>query len=374
MFKVLDKEVVTKTVTRAVASFSAFLLAAMILMICTGCGLTARSLNTLQQTLPATPFSSPKSYSPVQTLRLSPDEKYLIQGQHITAKEGETFSGDILQIWNIEKKKHVLINRQRAGVNLAATFTPDCKYVISCGNSGVSKFCLQDETTQVVTLEEPKHISPDGTLVACNVNDSWVIRAIDSPKEEIVLPQEVDRFLAFSYDKKHIATSLKKDSNAGSGTAIAIWELEGENGPTFMYKISVPNFYASAERTRFSPNGKFVAFPSRQGGYVGIWDVGTGKLHQELGTHDGSIRVLEFSPDSKMLAVGTQEANGKHGRIYIWDVITGTSKEINENQAKGVTAVCFTANGDAIFFGNSSGDVKYRNIKIDKSALSLLSR
>lgn len=345
----------------------------MILTFCTACGLTARSLNSLNKSLPATPFSSPKTYSPVQTLRLSPDGKYLIQGQHVTAKEGETFSGDILHIWNVEKKKHTLVTRQRVGANLAATFTPDSSYVISCGSAGVSKYGLHDETTQVVTLEEPKYLSHDGTLVACNVNDKWLIRPTDSRKGELTLPEEVDRFLAFSHDKKHIATTIKKEGNSGS--VVAIWELARDAEPTILHKISTPSFFGTTERTRFSPDGQFVAFPSRQGGYIGIWDVESGKPHKELGVHDGSIRTLEFSPDGSKLAVGTQEASGKHGKIYIWDVVSGTlSPEIDETQAKGVTALCFTPDGNAVFAGNSSGEVKRHNINSRESGFSLLSR
>jgi len=337
-----------------------------------------RSLGTINKSLPISPLPIPKAYSPVQTLVLSPDEKYRLQGQHIAAKEGETISGDILQIWNIENRKHVLVSTQQAGANLVATFSPDSRYVIACGNAGVIRVQLSNETVEVIPLEEPKCLSDDGSLVACLTSTGWQVHSVDTQREMIDLPDNVDRFLAFSPDKNHIATTIKNGSTPGAGSTVAIWSLENldENGTSSLVReITIPSYFPSAEKTRFSPNGRFLAMPSRQGGYIGIWDVATGKLHKELGVHDGSIRTLEFSHDSKILAVGTQEASGKHGKIYVWDVLSGkmVRSEINENQAKGVTALCFTHDNETIFFGNTSGDVKREHVKKNGPIISFLS-
>ena len=380
MFDVTDKETVIIAITRKFVIPYVIIALLLSLAFCTGCGLTAHSLGAINRSLPISPLPNAKGYSPIQTLVLSPDEKYLIQGQHITAKEGESVSGDILQIWNIEKKKHVLVSRQRAGANLAATFSPDSKYVLACGNVGVVQIQLNNETVEVIPLEEPKYISDDGSLVACLTNEGWQIRSVDTQNHLLALPQNVDRFLAFSPDNKSIATTIKKENTPGGGSTVALWlleDLDENDAPTPACEISVPRYFPSAETTRFSPKGRFLALPSRQGGYVGIWDVQNGKMHKELGVHDGSIRTLEFSHNGKILAVGTQEAGGKYGKIYLWDVYTGTLTEreiINENQAKGVTALCFASDNETIFIGNTSGDVKSENIKRRDSLFSSKSR
>jgi WD40 repeat protein len=308
---------------------------------------------------------------------LAPDEKYLIQGQHITAKDGESLSGDILQIWNIEKKKHILVGRQRAGSNLATTFSPDSQYVIACGSTGIIRVRVGDENVEVIPLEEPKHISGDGSLVACLTNEGWQVRSVDTQSKVLELPENVDRFLAFSPNNQYVATTIKKENTPEGGSTVGVWPLqEQENNETLTpsCEISVPSHFPSAERTRFSPNGRLLALPSRQGGYVGVWDVQNGKMYKELGVHDGSIRTLEFSRDGKLLAVGTQEAGGKYGKVYVWDVISGTKNEFDDKQAKGVTALCFTSDNETIFFGNSSGDIKQVNIKVNNSMFSFMSR
>ena len=380
MFDVPDKETVVLAITRTFVLTYTMAMLLFALVFCTGCGLVSHSLGRINRSLPISPLPNAKSYSPVQTLVISPDAKYLIQGQHITEKEGESFSGDILQIWNIEKKKHTLIGRHRAGTHLAATFSPDSKYVLACANAGIIRIQMSDDTVEVIPLEEPKYLSDDGSLVACLLNDGWVVQTVDTQSQVLALPQNVDRFLAFSRDNKLMATTIKKRNTPGGGSIVALWSLDeqGEmDAPTPICEIPVPSYFPSAEKTRFSPNSRFLALPSRQGGYVGIWDIQTGKMHKELGVHDGSIRTLEFSPDGKILAVGTQEASGKYGKIYLWEVFSGKLIEreiINENQAKGVTALGFASDNETIFFGNSSGDVKSEKIKKSDSVFSFKSR
>ncbi|MCL2622830.1 MAG: hypothetical protein FWD31_04100 [Planctomycetaceae bacterium] len=363
--------------TQTMALFYVIVVLSAFLLLSSGCGLATHSLGKINKNLPLSPI--PKKYSPIQTLVLSPDEKYLIQGQHVTAKEGDSFSGDIFQIWNIEKKKHVLVSRQRANANLAATFSPDGKYVIACGNAGVIRLQVSNETVELVPLEEPKCLSDDGTLVACLINTEWQILSVDAQEDPLILPENVDRFLAFSPDNKYIATTIKKGNLSGSGATVAVWSLrewEEQSEPSLIREISVPNHFPSMEKTRFSPNGRYLALPSRQGGFIGVWDMISGKMHKELGVHDGSIRTLEFSNDSRILAVGTQEASGKYGKVYIWDVISGTMmrEPINERQAKGVTALCFASDNETIFIGNSSGEVKSKSIKNNDSIFSFLSQ
>ena len=376
----LDKETPKKSLSRSIALFYAIVVILLPVIFCTGCGLASYSLRSINKSLPISPLPVSKGYSPVQTLVLSQDGKYLIQGQHITAKEGESFSGDILQVWNIEQKKHALVSRQRVSANMSATFSSDSSYVIACGSAGVNRIKMSDDTVEVVPLEEPQYLSDDGSLVACLTNDGWQVQPVDTPSEMIVLPENVDRFLAFSPDKKCVATTVAKGSTPGTGSTVAIWSLENESeettAPVLVREIAIPSYFPSAEKTRFSPSGRYLALPSRQGGYVGIWDVGTGKMHKELGVHDGSIRTLEFSHDGKILAVGTQDASEKYGKIYLWNAGTGElmREPIKENQAKGVTALCFTADNETIFIGNSSGEIKSKNIKRRDSVLPFLSQ
>jgi WD40 repeat protein len=331
--------------------------------------LTTRSISTINKTLPITKLSLPRNGSPIQRLAVSPDQKYLLQGQHIVAKEGENFSGDILEIYNIEKKNPSLVLKQRTGASLAATFSPDSKYVVACANTGVARISLTDEKTQMVNLEEPKFLSPDGMLVACSSNDGWIIKSTLSSTEKTInidLPKNVDRFLSFSPVKNVFATTLKQGNSSVLGTRIAIWVINEENKTVFQFEWDNPS-YVTPEKSCFSPNGRYFACPSRQG-YVGIWNISTGKRFKEIGEVDGVIRTVEFSPNSNLLAIGIQEANGKYGKLAIWDINNEKIvREIYDKQAKGITAVSFAPDNETFFIGNTSGDVRCESLKNKKS-------
>jgi len=98
-----------------------------------------------------------------------------------------------------------LVNKQQTGANLAATFAPDSKYVISCNNMGIVRINLRDNTTQVFTLEEPKHLSNDGTFVACSTTKGWQVQSTENNETLIPLPDTIDRFLVFSRDNMRCA-------------------------------------------------------------------------------------------------------------------------------------------------------------------------
>src|SRR5437016_3646994 len=53
-------------------------------------------------------------------------------------------------------------------------------------------------------------------------------------------------------------------------------------------------------------------------GSVHLWDATTGKERKRFLGHQGIIRSLSFSPDSKLLA-----SAGDDGCLYIWQVSTG---------------------------------------------------
>ncbi|MDR1492642.1 MAG: hypothetical protein LBT05_07965 [Planctomycetaceae bacterium] len=327
--------------------------------------MTTRSINTINKTLPITKLLPSNNASPIQILAVSPDQKYLLQGQHITAREGENFSGDILEIYNIEKKNPSLVLKQRTGASLNATFSTDGKYVIACGNTGVARISLTDERTQVVNLEEPKFLSPNGTLVACLSNDGWVIKSTLSTPDKTInikLPENVDRFLAFSPMKNMFATTLKPGNSSVLGTRIAIWTINEENKTIFQFEWDNLS-YVTPEKSCFSSDGQYFACPSRQG-YVGIWRISTGKHIKDVGEIDGVIRTVEFSPNSDLLAIGIQEVNGKYGKLAIWNINNGKIiREIYDKQAKGITAVSFAPDNETLFFGNTSGDVRCESLK-----------
>jgi WD40 repeat protein/energy-coupling factor transporter ATP-binding protein EcfA2 len=98
-------------------------------------------------------------------------------------------------------------------------------------------------------------------------------------------------------------------ADASGGQEIRQFELEPEEDLYF------PDF-------SFSPDGKTLV-----GDYLNqvvVWDVGTGKvrgrfdLNKEIKEIIETVNCFAFSPDSRTLAVGTDE-----GWVWLWDVTTG---------------------------------------------------
>ncbi|MDR1385321.1 MAG: hypothetical protein LBJ67_15945, partial [Planctomycetaceae bacterium] len=85
---------------------------------------------------------------------------------------------------------------------------------------------------------------------------------------------------------------------------------------------------------------------------------------KDIGEINGVIRTVKFSPNSKFLAIGIQEANEKYGKLVVWDTNNGKIiREVYDKQAKGITAVSFAPDNETLFIGNTSGDVKCESLK-----------
>ncbi|MEU7990364.1 serine/threonine-protein kinase [Streptosporangium canum] len=96
--------------------------------------------------------------------------------------------------------------------------------------------------------------------------------------------------------------------------------------PTRLAPIGGPLTADAGSAGVFSPDGRTLAIPRRDGSAVTLWDVATRRSLTTLETGAGPVMALAFSGDGRRLAAGVGGAGGKE--IQIWDVragrITGT--------------------------------------------------
>jgi len=100
------------------------------------------------------------------------------------------------------------------------------------------------------------------------------------------------------------------------------WSVEWVGNP---YKIAL------SKDNRYIAANRFV-----RGDWIGIWNVETGLLEQELHGHNDEIRDLEFSPDSKTLVTVDGE-----GEIRIWDVLTGLLQAATVSSGLAIIDIAF---------------------------------
>ncbi|MFN3653476.1 MAG: WD40 repeat domain-containing protein [Armatimonadota bacterium] len=112
----------------------------------------------------------------------------------------------------------------------------------------------------------------------------------------------------------------------------------------------VPDWMASL---RFSPDGKWLL-----GGFlgfgVGLWEVATGRIDWEVGTHADGVSYTAFSPDGSRVAVG----GSYDPRIVIWDLAARRERLTLEGHSGAIRGVSFAPDGDTLVSAATDGTVR----------------
>ncbi|MBV9864001.1 MAG: WD40 repeat domain-containing protein [Abitibacteriaceae bacterium] len=109
----------------------------------------------------------------------------------------------------------------------------------------------------------------------------------------------------------------------------------------------------------FSPNGKMLAVGTADGesGTLSLWSVKTGKLLCLLQKSGHPVSALAFSPDSKLLLSGNANFAGD-GYVTLWQVATGRPLRVLHPYAPlWVNFVTFAADGKTIISGFYANEI-----------------
>ncbi|MDE0636005.1 MAG: T9SS type A sorting domain-containing protein [Candidatus Poribacteria bacterium] len=129
----------------------------------------------------------------------------------------------------------------------------------------------------------------------------------------------------------------------GAAFASASWDgnIHIWNAATGAYQTSLMPYTGSLSSITFSPDGKTLASSSFNNRKVVFWDVDTWEPKGTLNLHSGSY--VTFSPDGKSLIT-----KGSWGRLYLWDIASGTLKTELTGHVSRVSSVAFSPDGNTL--------------------------
>jgi WD40 repeat protein len=208
--------------------------------------------------------------------------------------------------------------------------------------------------------------SPDGRLVASGSEDKtiWIWDAATGERKDRITHTDPVHCLTFSPDGKTIASG-------GSDRAVTLWNVaSGEK------KRILSGVMGDVAWVRFGPDGQTLAtigvepvyFLGRTDTYVvgertvaTIWNVNSGKQTASLLGHDQLVTGLDWSPDGKTVATGSDDST-----VRLWDAITGKEQAVFRGHDGAVNTVCFSPDGQFLATGGRDGTVIIWNPRTGK--------
>lgn len=251
-----------------------------------------------------------------------------------------------LRIWDVHTGKCL----ETKNYGEYECFSPDGKYKLSGSDSTLS---LWDDSGQCLWSKKASDafFSPDGHSIVSMSEDSTVcIWSIPdgSCLKKIQLPF-LSRFIKISPDGKYLACFV--DANYDDDTDFIICLVETASGKV-LHTMIEPNIGA----LEFSPDSRMLALDSR------VIDVATGKCLYEM--NDGST-CAAFSHDGKYLAVGT----GSRHLVYIMDAATGEILRTLNGHTNYICSVAFSPDGKNLV--SASDDKTIRIWHLESSAYTV---
>ncbi len=286
----------------------------------------------------------------IRGLAFSPDGKYLASGQ-FTTTEADT-GHRLVCLWDLEKRQ-LLQRFNTPGARITSvSFSPDGRTLMASSFSPDSPLCLWDVTSgelkQVLaghTGSEFATFSPDGRyLISCGFEVSEVQQQGDRTVRvwEVDGGREVYRFPGHVGGPLCVAVAPDgRILSSGKDSAVRLWRLPKaeETVPTSTELLRIEAHETPIWGLAFSPDGTQIASGGTNGDLL-LHHVSSGHLLREFRGHTAKVHGLCFSADGLQLLSASWD-----GTIRLWDVAAGDELRRFEGHTGLVHAAVWSPDG-----------------------------
>ncbi|OAI53139.1 hypothetical protein AYO44_16275 [Planctomycetaceae bacterium SCGC AG-212-F19] len=297
----------------------------------------------------------------ISALAFSPNGKILALG---------TGTGTV-RLWDAATWTEIDPRGPQAGVR-GVSFSPDGRVLATKEGERTGELRLWDAATGKPLQQFPASLpgvlcsafSPDGKTLALGSADKTIrFRDMATAKElwQIATEQHI-KSIAFSPDGKTLASG-ESDEDSGKQTAICLREpATGKVLQQFPGHKTVHSLTFSADGKVLSSGGSTHIYYGHPGSdeVIRLWDAATGKELQLVG-HQQKVRTVAFSPDSKVLASGSDDKT-----IRLWEVASGKERCQLGEGGDCCVSVAFSPNGKLLVSAHDSRKVRLWDVATGK--------
>lgn len=310
----------------------------------------------VSQPLPEAPhYTFDENPGPIYAVAISPNGRMVASGGADRSRRGNTESGGLIRIWDLQTKDLRPILRYNATVSTIA-FSPNSRWIAGGSRDGTVRvwdagtgeriYEFTEDTEPIWKLE----FSPDSKLLlSVSLDGTGRLRDLVPPHRELA---------TFRQDRSAIyAASFSPDTDADNYTivtgsednSVRFWTIDVNREDQFSPAgHSLVGHNDTVWALAFSKDGKNLASGSLDG-TVRLWDVELRHERHPIMGHTGGIKALAYTDDNRIRACGT----GLDGILRFWDAGTGGQLSLVLEHAGLTEAVTFSSDGRTLASGGS---------------------